>query len=127
MRVSLMSVNGVASVDVNLDKGLATVKLKPGNSVTFKQLQDAITKNGFTMKQSRVTAAGTVIKAIGAPKFHISGSDEVVGLVPESAGVPAPSTNTGAAVIVEGTIPEIAKGKNPEAIRYRSLTEEKQK
>ena len=127
MRVSLMSVNGVASVDVSLDNGLAAVKLKPGNSVTLKQLQDAITKNGFTMKQSRVTAAGAVIQASGAVKFQISGSNEMLNLVPESAGVPAPSTNTGAAVTVEGTIPEIAKGKSPDAIRYRSLTEEKQK
>ena len=127
MRVSLMSVNGVASVDVSLDKGLATVKLKPGNSVKLKQLQDAITKNGFTMKQSRLTAAGTVIQANGAAKFQISVSNEVLSLVPESVGVSAPSTNTGVAVIVEGTIPEIAKGKSPEAIRYRSLTEEKQK
>jgi hypothetical protein len=122
-----MSVNGVASVDVSLDNGLAAVKLKPGNSVTLKQLQDAITKNGFTMKQSRVTAAGAVIQASGAVKFQISGSNEMLNLVPESAGVPAPSTNTGAAVTVEGTIPEIAKGKSPDAIRYRSLTEEKQK
>jgi|ERR1700719_3321855 len=120
-----MSVNGVASVDVSLEKGLATVKLKPANSVTLKQLQNAITKNGFTMKQSRVTAAGTVIQASGAAKFQISGSNEVLSLVPESAGVPAPSTNTGLAVVVEGTIPEIAKGKSPEAIRYRSLTKEK--
>jgi hypothetical protein len=122
-----MSVNGVASVDVSLDKGLAIVKLKPGNSVTLKQLQDAIMKNGFTMKQSSITAAGTVIQASGGAKFQISGSNEVLGLVPESAGAPAPSTNAGAAVIVEGTIPEIAKGKGPESIRYRSLIEEKQK
>jgi copper chaperone CopZ len=58
-----MSVNGVASVDVSLDKGLAAVKLKPGNSVTLKQLQGAITKNGFTIKQSRLTAARKMIPA----------------------------------------------------------------
>jgi len=127
VRVSLMSVNGVASVDVSLDHGLATVKLKPGNSVTFKQLQDAITKNGFTMKQSRVTAAGAVIQDEGAAKFRISGSNEVLSLVPESAGVPPPSSNSGATVVVEGRIPEVAKGKSPEVIRYASLTEEKQK
>src|ERR1700676_1536279 len=120
-----MSVNGVASVDVSLEKGLATVKLKPGNSVSFRQLLDAITKNGFTMKQSRVTAAGTVILAGGAAKFQISGSNEVLSLVPESARVPPSATNTGGTVLVEGTIPEIAKGKSPEANRYRSLTEEK--
>ena len=127
MRVSLMSVDGVASVDVSLDHGLATVKLKPGNSVRFKQLQDAITKNGFTMKQSRVTAAGAVIQDKGAAKFRISGSNEVLSLVPESAGVPPPSSNSGATVVVEGRIPEVAKGKSPEVIRYAFLTEEKQK
>ena len=127
MRVSLMSVNGVQSVDVSLEKGLATVKLKPGNSVTLKQLQNAIMKNGFTMKQSRLTAAGTLIQASGTAEFQISGSNEVLSLVPELAGVPLPRANTGSAVIVEGTIAETAKGKSPEVIRYRSLTEEKQK
>jgi copper chaperone CopZ len=58
-----MSVNGVASVDVSLDKALAAVKLKPGNSVTLKQLQGAITKNGLTIKQSRLTAARKMIPA----------------------------------------------------------------
>jgi hypothetical protein len=122
-----MSVNGVQSVDVSLEKGLATVKLKPGNSVTLKQLQNAIMKNGFTMKQSRLTAAGTLIQASGTAEFQISGSNEVLSLVPELAGVPLPRANTGSAVIVEGTIAETAKGKSPEVIRYRSLTEEKQK
>ena len=112
-------------MNVSLDKGLATVKLTPGNSVTLKQLQDAIAKNGFTMKQSRVIAAGTVIQAGSAAKLQISGSNEVLSLIPESQGAPAPSTNMGRAVIVEGIIPEFARGKNPESIRYRSLTEEK--
>jgi copper chaperone CopZ len=63
VRVSLMSVNGVASVDVSLDKALAAVKLKPGNSVTLKQLQGALSKNGLTIKQSRLTAARKMIPA----------------------------------------------------------------
>jgi copper chaperone CopZ len=50
VRVSLKSVSGVDSVDVSLAKGLAAVKMKPGNTTTLAQLQHAITKNGFTMK-----------------------------------------------------------------------------
>ena len=52
MRVSLKAVPGVDSVDVSLEKGLAVVKMKPGNTTTLKQLNEAIAKNGFTMKDS---------------------------------------------------------------------------
>ena len=124
MRVSVMSVNGVASVEVSLDKGLATVKLKPGNTATLKQLQEAITKNGFTMKQSRITAAGKLVED-GSKKFQISGSNDVVNLVPEPGSVSAPSAKGGATFILEGTVPEAAKGKTPDTVRYRSLSEEK--
>ena len=62
MRVSLKSVAGVDSVDVSLEKGLAVVKMKPGNTATLKQLNEAITKNGFTMKDSTATVVGTVIE-----------------------------------------------------------------
>jgi hypothetical protein len=126
VRVSLMSVNGVASVEVSLEKGLAAVKLKPGNSVTLQQIQNAITKNGFTMKQSHLIAAGKVIQAGSGAKFQISGSNEILALVPESSGVSAPSA-TVATAIVDGTIPEAVKGKSPESIRYHSLGEEQQK
>jgi hypothetical protein len=124
VRVSVMSVNGVLSVEVSLDKGLATVKLKPGNTVTLKQLQEAIAKNGFTMKQSRVTAAGKLVLD-GGTKFQISGSNDVLNLVPESSSFPAPSAKNPATLILEGTIPEAAKGKTPDTVRYRSLSEEK--
>jgi copper chaperone CopZ len=126
VRVSLISVNGVASVEVSLEKGLAAVKLKPGNSVTLQQLQNAITKNGFTMKQSHLIAAGKVIQAGGGAKFQISGSNETFALVPESSGVSVPSA-TVATAIVDGTIPQAVKGKSPESIRYHSLSEEQQK
>jgi copper chaperone CopZ len=125
VRVSLISVNGVASVEVSLDKGLATVKLRPGNTVSLKQLHDAIAKNGFTMKQSRITAAGKVTQAAGGAKFQISGSNDLLSLVQESPTVPSPATNTSATFLVEGTIPESTKDKVPDSVRYRSLTEEK--
>ena len=125
MRVSLLSVNGVATVDVSLEKGLATVKLKPSNSVTLKQLQTAISKNGFTMKESKVVAAGKLVAADGNTKLQISGSSEVVMLAPESPAIAAPAALPSNGVIVEGTVPEPAKGKAPETIRYRSITVEK--
>jgi hypothetical protein len=119
-----MSVNGVESVQVSLEKGLATVKFKPGNSVTLKQLQNAITKNGFTMKESRVAAAGKLILEGGNTKFQISGSNDLLSLAPESSSAPALSASSSATFVVEGTIPESAKRKAPDTIRYRSLSPE---
>ena len=125
MRVSLKSVSGVDTVDVSLEKGLAVVKLKPGNTATLKQLNEAIAKNGFTMKDSTATVAGTVTSTGGNATLKVSGSNELPQLVPESASAPNPASIIGKAVLVEGTIPEAAKGKGPDSLRYQSITEEK--
>jgi copper chaperone CopZ len=122
VRVSLTSVNGVASVEVSLEKGLAAVRLKPGNSVTLNQLQQAITKNGFTMKDSKIVAAGRLVRNGDSLKLRISGSSETLALIPESSTSAAPDATP---VVVEGTVPEAGKGRPPDTIRYRSLATEK--
>jgi hypothetical protein len=124
VRVSLKSVAGVDAVDVSLEKGIAMVKMKPGNTVTLKQLQEAVTKNGFTMKQSTATIAGQISAENGNPQLKISGSNDVLTLVPESQAAPDARALKGRTVLVQGTIPEPLKGKLPDSIRYRSLIEE---
>ena len=124
MRVSLKSVVGVESVDVSLEKGLAAVKMKPGNTTTLKQLQDAITKNGFTMKQSKATVSGTILVASGKAQLKVSGSNDVLQLVPESQNAPNASSMQGKSVTVAGVIPESAKGKLPDSLTYHSLMED---
>ena len=126
MRVSLKAVSGVESVEVSLEKGLAVVKMKPGNSVTFKQLNQAISKNGFTMKDSVATLAGTVGQANGKAVLRVSGSNDVLTLIPDGSAQDAAS-ETGKPVVVIGVVPEAGKGKLPDAIRYRSITEEQLK
>jgi hypothetical protein len=127
VRVSLKSVAGVESVGVSLEKGLAAVKMKQGNRATLKQLQDAITKNGFTMKQSKATVAGTILVTNGKTQLKVSGSNDVLQLVPESQSVPDASSKQDKAVTVTGTIPEAAKGKSPDSLNYHSLMEEPNK
>jgi copper chaperone CopZ len=126
VRVSLKSVSGVDSVDVSLAKGFASVKMKPGNTATLKQLQNAITKNGFTMKDSSVTAAGTVVVTNGKAQLQVSGSNELLTLVPELQSTGGATVLNGKSVRVEGTIPEATKGKVPDSIRYRSIKEEQE-
>src|SRR5947209_5935969 len=100
--------------------------MKHGNTVTLKQLQDAITKNGFVMKHSYATVAGTVSAANAGAQLKVSGSNDIWRLVPESAKEPTPESMEGKSVVVTGTIPEAQKGKVPDAISYKSLMEEKQ-
>ena len=124
MRVSLKAVVGVDSVDVSLEKGLASVRMKAGNTATLKQLQDAITKNGFTMKASKATVVGIVIAANGKIQLKVSGSNDVLDLVPESQSVVAASSMQGKSVIATGTLPEAQKHRVTDSITYASLTEE---
>jgi hypothetical protein len=125
--VSLKAVPGVDSVDVSLEKGLAVVTLKPGNMATLKQLNEAITKNGFTMKDSTATVAGTIIATDGGAILKVSGSNDLLQLVPQSSSAPNALSVVGKTVLVEGTIPEAGKGKAPDSLRYQSITEEKPK
>jgi len=127
VRVSLKSVAGVDAVDVSLEKGLAAVKMKPGNTVTLKQLQGAISKNGFTMKQSNAVIAGTVLISDGKAQLRVSGSNDVLQLIPDSQSMPNAAVMQGKSLAIAGTIPEAAKGKSPDSLRYRSITEESRK
>ena len=125
MRVSLKAVPGVDSVDVSLEKGLATVKMKPGNMTTLQQLNEAIAKNGFTMKDSTAILAGTVVTTNGKTAIQVSGSNDVLNLVPESSSAVDAASVTGKSILVEGMIPEASTGKVPDVIHYRSITDRK--
>jgi copper chaperone CopZ len=120
--VSLKSVNGVNSVDVSLNQGLATVTLKPGNTVTMEQLQRAITKNGFTTKQSNIVVTGTLLSDNGKVTLRVSGSNETFALVPQNQQAQDFSHLNGKTVTVEGVIPEGKKGTRPDTIAVHSIT-----
>lgn len=124
VRVSLKSVAGVDAVEVSLEKGLAVIKMTPGNTATLKQLREAIAKNGFTMKQSHATIAGQVFVENGKAQLKISGSNDVLNLIAENQTAPDANAMNGKTIVVQGTIPEAAKNKLPDAIRYYSIVEE---
>ena len=121
----MKAVPGVDSVDVSLEKGLATVKMKPGNMTTLKQLNEAIAKNGFTMKDSTAILAGTVVTTNGKTAVQVSGSNDILNLVSESRSAVDAASFAGKAILVDGTIPEASKDKVADTINYRSITEAK--
>jgi copper chaperone CopZ len=103
VRGALKKFPGVESVDVSLNKGLAVVKLRPGNTIRPEQFWDAVRKNGFTPKETRVVVRGRVstspqlqLTVPGANEvFRLKGNDNVLGKTAKQDGT---------TVIVEGSL-----------------------
>jgi hypothetical protein len=102
VRVALMKFSGVESADVSLNKGLATVKLKPGNNIRPSQFWEAIRKNGNTPKSTRVQVRGQVMA--GGNQFKVSGSEEVFELKAASSLLAQLKDAAGKTVTLEGML-----------------------
>ena len=76
VRGALKKNPGVDSVDVSLNKGLATVKLKPGNNVQPQQFWETVRRNGFTPKETRVVVRGQIT----GEKLNVTGSGQIFDL-----------------------------------------------
>ena len=110
VRVALTKVPGVESVEVSLNKGLATVKLKPGNTIRPIQLWEAIRKNGNTPKVTRVVVRGEVTGE--GSQLKVAGSNEVFTLKALGGVSPQLKAAAGKTVTIEGTL---TPGKDPKA------------
>lgn len=104
VRGALKKFSGVESVDVSLNKGLATVKLKPANQVTPEQLWDVVKKNGFTPKDTRVVVRGEIVSKGGKSQLKVSPGNrtyEVIGNVNQ----PEAGTITAEGTMIPGKVP----------------------
>jgi len=102
VRVALMKFPGVESADISLNKGLATVKLKPGNSIRPSQFWEAIRKNGNTPKATHVIVRGEVQS--GGTQLKVSGSNEAFQLKAVSPLQQQANAVTGKTVTLDGTL-----------------------
>src|SRR5215467_12046846 len=102
VRVALMKFQGVESADVSLNKGLATVKLKPGNSIRPSEFWEAIRKNGNTPKATHVTVRGEV--QLGGTQLKVSGSNEVFQLKAAAPLQQQLNASTGKTVTLDGSL-----------------------
>lgn len=120
MRVAFKGIHGVENVNVSLNKGLADVDFKPGNTASFRQLQDAIARNGFTTKQSTVIVRGTIEMANGRYLLKVNNTPDSFELDGDRSQLQALS---GKPVEVQGTLPEAPKGKLPDKIQVSKVEE----
>src|SRR4051794_36436680 len=113
VRGALQKFSGVEKVDVSLNKGLATVTLKPGNAVRVADMWETVRKNGFTPKETRVVARGEVVSG-GKAELRVSGTTEVFELASDPKTPKAfddARREAGKTVTVEGTLQPPKDGK----------------
>jgi len=102
VRVALMKFAGVESVDVSLNKGLATVKLKPGNVAWPGEFWEAIRRNGNTPKTTRVVVRGEVLAS--GKRLKIGGVGEALELKGSPAVIQQLTAAAGKTLTLEGTL-----------------------
>ena len=105
--VALKKVAGVESVEVSLNKGLAAVKLKPGNTVSVPQLWELIHKNGYTPKTTAVLVRGEVANVNGILQLKVLGTKDTLPLAADSKNSAAfadASKKAGQTVVVQGVM-----------------------
>ena len=121
IHVSMKGIQGVDTVDVDLNTGLVTVKLIPGNSASMRQFNQAIEKNGFTHKDAEIVVKGKLAGSANAPVLEVSGTQDRYALSPVTATLDTVSL-LGKTVTVTGALPPTSKGKVSDTLRYKTIT-----
>ena len=124
IHVSMKGIQGVNTVDVDLNTGLVSIKLAPGNGAAMRQFNEAVEKNGFTHKDANVIVRGQLSGSAQAPFLEVTGTKDRYALTPVAAGTDI-SGLRGKTVVVDGVLPQSGKGKVSDTLRYKSVTESK--
>jgi copper chaperone CopZ len=122
IHVSMKGIQGVDTVDVDLNTGLVTIKLTPGNTASIRQFNQAVEKNGFTHKDAPVVARGKLTGTASAPFFEVAGTQDRFALIPAAAAADI-TPLLGKTVTIAGIIPQSPKGKVSDTLRYNTITE----
>ena len=122
IHVSMKGIQGVNTVDVDLNTGLVAVKLAPGNVASMRQFNEAVEKNGFTHKDAKIVAKGKLTGTASAPFIEVAGTQDRYALVP--ASTPANIAGLlGQTVTVSALLPQAPKGKVSDTLKYSSISE----
>ena len=107
VHVALKKVPGVESVEVSLNKGLATVKLRPGNTASVPQFWQLLHEKGYTPKATVVSVRGELAGAQGHLQLKVTGTKDTLTLVPDPknpGGISEASKKLGQSVTVQGVM-----------------------
>jgi cation transport ATPase len=122
IHVSMKGIQGVNTVDVDLNTGLVSVKVSPSSNASMRQFNEAVEKNGFTHKDANIVAKGKITGSATALSFEVAGTQDRFVLKPGSTSSDL-GPLIGKVVLVAGTLPQVAKGKVPDTLLYSSISE----
>jgi copper chaperone CopZ len=121
--VAVSDIDGVESVDVSLNGGLAVIVFSQNNQAPVAEIRRAIKDNGFSPKSAEVRMAGIVERdqnrlylrmVDGNGRFRLEAHPEGAGLSFDDF--------LSRAVVVEGEIPESGRGDaDPLTLRVRVI------
>jgi copper chaperone CopZ len=120
IRLSMKNVRGVSGVDVDLNKGLVTIKLTAGSTAELRQFNEAVEKNGFAHQDADVLVEGVLSGLPTAPLLQVTGTNDRYALVPFTQGVDVTAL-LGKLVIIQGVLPQSPRGKVPVVLRYKTI------
>ena len=105
--VALKKVPGVETVNVSLNKGLATVKLKPGNTVSVPQFWELLHQKGYTPKTTAISVRGELVGGSRRLQLKVSGTKDVLNLAPDPKNAAAyndAARRVGQSAIIQGVM-----------------------
>ncbi|SRR5579884_2188531 len=105
--VALKKVPGVEAVDVSLNKGVAKIKLKPGNAVSVPQFWQLLHEKGYTPKVTAVSVRGELAGGAGRLQLKVSGTKDVLDLAPDPKNAAAyndAAKKIGQSVVIQGVM-----------------------
>src|SRR4051812_924112 len=123
--VALKKTPGVESVDVSLNNGLATVKLKPGNTASVPQFWQLLHEKGYTPKTTTVSVQGELVGGPGRLQLKVSGTKDTLDLTRDpknSAAYNTAAEKAGQAVVIQGVM---VPGKDLKAVVPLQVTQVK--
>jgi copper chaperone CopZ len=121
VRGALKKFQGVESVDVSLNKGLATVKLKSGNTLHPQEFWEAVHRNGFTPKATRVVVRGEAIG--GGSQLKVTGTNQIFELKADLKTLAEVQRMAGKTILVEGVLTPDQDQKKSIPLEVRSVRE----
>jgi copper chaperone CopZ len=124
VRGALQRLSGVENVEVSLNNGLATIKLKPGNVLAVEQLWETVQRNGFTPKETRVIVRGDVLQAGGKLQLKVSGGNRIYDLAgdaKEPNAIDELKWHIGKPITLEGALVPVKDLKLPVPIQVRGV------
>ena len=122
MSVAVRDIDGVDSVSVSLNDGLAVVSFSTDNHAPVAEIRRAIRENGFSPKSAEIVMVGIVERTGDGMFLRVPEGNQHFRLEAHPDAAPLSWNDMGpGAVLVEGDIPETdGRGSEPLMIQVRT-------